>query len=303
MSNFNNHEYQILVKNLIGDAFYSETSYRGKISTIRQYAEVVVRKLLDIDPNKQITLGQKDIQSQLQSLPNFKYLKSSIDTIRNKGNSATHTQNIGEVSENDFEDIVDNLFNILAFPLINYFDMYDFGSDAEIMYSFSLLPPIIRYKVLNFLFEKYPDNIFVIDKLVLAIMKAFSNDEAVEWIEQRKDILNKMQTVTEKAITGIVDKCGEEIAALIQSNTPDSMYHLCKDKILQVGARIEKEGVLYSDFESALPHYRLNGVIEGNTSEIKQFNDIMEFLYLGRKEQLESLPKDSNSYIIMNFIS
>jgi hypothetical protein len=66
MSNFNNNEYQPLVTDLIGDVFYTETSFRGKISTIRQYAEVIVRKLLDIEPSSKLTLGQKDIQNKIK---------------------------------------------------------------------------------------------------------------------------------------------------------------------------------------------------------------------------------------------
>lgn len=61
MKKFNNEQYQILVKDLMGDIFYSETSNRNKIATIRQYAEVLVRKILDIDPCKKITIGEKEI--------------------------------------------------------------------------------------------------------------------------------------------------------------------------------------------------------------------------------------------------
>lgn len=44
MSQFNNEEYRVLVSDLIGDVYYTSTSYRGKISTLRQYAEVVIQK-------------------------------------------------------------------------------------------------------------------------------------------------------------------------------------------------------------------------------------------------------------------
>lgn len=37
MSQFNNEEYRVLVSDLIGDVYYTSTSYRGKISTLRQY--------------------------------------------------------------------------------------------------------------------------------------------------------------------------------------------------------------------------------------------------------------------------
>lgn len=94
--------------------------------------------------------------------------------------------------------MVDGLFDMLAYLLINYFEKYEFGSRNDVLYSFSMLPPIIRYKVLSFLYKKYSDNISVIDKLVLATVEAFSVDEATEWVEREKSTLIKMGTVTEK---------------------------------------------------------------------------------------------------------
>lgn len=46
MSNFNNNEYQSLVVDIIGDTFYKDTSLSGKISFVRKYAEVIIRKIL-----------------------------------------------------------------------------------------------------------------------------------------------------------------------------------------------------------------------------------------------------------------
>lgn len=37
------------------------------------------------------------------------------------------------------------------------------------------------------------------------------------------------------------------------------------------------------DFESAIEYYQSIGPIQGDSDEIKEFNSIMEFLYLGRK--------------------
>lgn len=61
MKKFDNEKYRILVRDLMGDIFYSDTSNRNKIATVRQYAEVVVRKILDIDPGKEMTIGEKEI--------------------------------------------------------------------------------------------------------------------------------------------------------------------------------------------------------------------------------------------------
>lgn len=303
MSNFNNNEYQPLVADLIGDVFYTETSFRGKISTIRQYAEVIVRKLLDIKPSSKLTLGQKDIQNKIKALPNHEFIEIAIDIIRDKGNSSTHTQHLDDLSLDDFEDIVDNLFNMLSFPLINYFEKYEFGSRNEVMSSFSLLPPIIRYKVLNFLYQKYPNNSSVIDKLVLAIMKAFNVSEATKWVEEKKDTLTKMKVMSEKAFNEISEKQGMEVALLLQNSVYSNMYELCLDKISKVGNTIHSNGVLYSDFESALPYYQANGILMGNEPEIEEFNDVMNFLYLGRKENLQKLSNENNPYIVMDFIS
>ena len=54
MVHFNNDEYQTLASDLIGDIFYTSTSYRGKISTLRQYAEIIVRKILDRSEERRV---------------------------------------------------------------------------------------------------------------------------------------------------------------------------------------------------------------------------------------------------------
>lgn len=51
--------------------------------------------------------------------------------------------------------------------------------------------------------KKHPDNVSVIDKLVLATVKAISVDEATEWVEREKNALVKMGTVTEKVFNEI----------------------------------------------------------------------------------------------------
>lgn len=294
MSNFNNHEYQALVTDLIGDIFYVDTSLRGKVSTIRTYAEVIVRKVLDIKPNKKITLGKPDIKSKISSLPNHEFIELALQNIKEKGDSYIHTECLDKLVSEDLDKIIDSLFDMLSFLLINYFEKYEFGSRNDVMTAFSLLPPIIRYKVLSFLNKKDPDNIAVIDKLVLAIMKAFSIDEALCWIEKEKNHLTQMKTVSEKAIRAISEKQGPLVAEIIQRSAPDNMYILCKDKISNVGAITSKQGTLYSDFESALPYYKSRGILGGEDTESKEFDDIMDFLYLGRKERLDKLVNEKS---------
>lgn len=285
MNNFNNDEYKALVTDLIGDVFYSNTSYRGKIAIIRQYAEVIVRKILDIKTDEKIMLGENNIRRSINSLHNHEYLENALEKIREKGNESIHSHHLENVSEKEFNDIVDSLFNMLSFLLINFFDNYEFGSKNNIISSFSLLPPIIRYKVLIFLHEKYPNNIVIIDKLVLSMMKAFSIDETTIWVEHNKNKLIKLDTVSKKAFNEMVEKQGLEFALFIKNQAPLNMYELCKEKIANLGPSLYK-CISYSDFESALPYYETYGKITDNTLEANEFNDIMEFLYLGRKEAL-----------------
>lgn len=303
MKNFNNDEYICLASDLIGDIFYTQSSYRGKISTIRQYAEVIIRKVLDVEPDKMVTLGQKEIHNKVKALPNYEFIHNAMEIIRGKGNLSTHTQYLESLTPEDFNNIVDALFDMLAFLLIDYFEKYEFGSRGDVMSSFSLLPPIIRYKVLSYLHLKYPKNIAIIDKLVLAIMKAFNVAEASIWVEKEKGVLIHLDTMSEKAFNETVERAGVEFANMIKSSGPANMYQLCTEKISLVGTTINKNGLLYSSFESALPYYKEKGILMGDDFEAEEFNDIMDFLYLGRKEELDKISSDSNPYLVLESIN
>lgn len=65
------------------------------------------------------------------------------------------------------------------------------------------------------------------------------------------------------------------------------LYDLCTERINLVADDISKNGKLYNDFESAIDYYRMSGTVSGESSDIKEFNSIMEFLYLGRKSKNE----------------
>ena len=80
------------------------------------------------------------------------------------------------------------------------------------------------------------------------------------------------------------------------------MYYLCKDKITQLGTTIRSNGLVYSDFESALPYYRQIGKVQGTTQEVQEFNDIMDFLYMGRKERERICSDSDNSIMALDII-
>lgn len=302
MVHFNNDEYQTLASDLIGDIFYTSTSYRGKISTLRQYAEIIVRKILDIVPQKEITLGDEDIRKSIRMLPNYKVVEKSVNKLKKKGNKTTHTKYRGEVTLEEFNIAIDGLFDLLSYLLISYFEKYKFGTNESVMFSFSILPPIIRYKVLVFLYKKYPDNIFIIDKLVLATLKACDAETATKWIEDNKESLFQMNAYSEEFNSEIAQQ-DPNLAEILKYMAPPNMYQLCKDKIDQVGATIRSNGLTYSDFESALPYYRQAGRVQGSTPEVQEFNDVMDFLYMGRRERERLCSDSNNSMVVLNIIS
>ena len=301
MTYFNNEEYQTLVSDLIGDIFYTSTSYRGKISTLRQYAEIIVRKILDIDPKREITLGDEEIRKRIRKLPNYKVVEKAVKKIKKKGNKTTHTQYRGEVTVEEFNNAVDGLFDLLSYLLISYFEKYKFGSNGSVMHSFSILPPIIRYKVLIFLYKEYPDNISIIDKLVLATLKACNTETATKWIEENKESLLKMNAYSED-FYGQIDLQDPNLVEVLKYIAPPNMYQLCKEKIYQVGTLIHRNGLPYSDFESALPYYKQEGRVQGATPEVQEFNDIMDFLYMGRRERERLFSGSNNSMVVLDII-
>lgn len=301
MLHFNNEEYQTLASDLIGDIFYTSTSYRGKISTLRQYAEIIVRKILDIDPEKEITLGDEEIRRSIRKLPNYRVVEKAVNKLKKKGNRTTHTQFRGEVTIEEFNLAIDGLFDLLSYLLISYFEKYKFGANGNVMFLFSILPPIIRYKVLIFLYEKYPDNVSIIDKLLLATLKASDAETATNWIEENKESLLCMNTYSENFNSELAEQ-DPRLVEVLKYMAPPNMYQLCKDKITQLGSTIRSKGLTYSDFESALPYYRKVGRIQGTTPEVQEFNDIMDFLYMGRIERERLCSDADNSVAVLDMI-
>ena len=140
--------------------------------------------------------------------------------------------------------------------------------------------------------------------MALAIVKAFDKEEAIRWIEAEKNNLINLDVMSDKVFNEIAENKGIEFAKLIRFNSPyKNMYELCIDKIMKIGNEIDSKGHLYIDFESALLYYKQYGIIDEDSEEIKEFNDIMAFLYLGRRTKLDSFIKLKEPYVTLNVIT
>lgn len=284
VANFDNGAYSELVAELLNDAVYlKDRSRRGVISTVRQYAEVVVRRILDLAPDAHVTLGKSEVTSGLKAKSNnSKLLMQAVENIRLVGNKCSHTQELGPITEDDIVSVFDSLFDVYAYLFVDFFSRHKFGGNGALMSSFSILPPIIRYKALKSLYEADGNNISVIDKYSLCILKAVGVDEARAWVLERKEELLKVPAYTEEAIEEIRINCGEAAANAYMHSTPN-MYYCCMDRLCEVAVTISKNGVLYNDFESAMGLFKVKGFVQGDSVEVVSFNDLMQFVYLGRR--------------------
>lgn len=296
MHNFDNKAYNDLIVDLLNDALYVEgRSNRGVISTIRQYAEVIVRRILDLPTNKRMMLGDEAVTSGLKSASQGNdSLRLAIEKIRSMGNKCTHTQELGPITDDDVEQTFDALFDMYAYLFVDFFSRHTFGQSEEIVSAFSILPPIIRYKALKELNHLDPHNISIIDKYSLAILKAFDLTQAQIWVEEQKKSLIKTPAFTEKGIEEIRKNRGTAVALHVMNNAPN-MYDCCMDRLKEVAAILEENGPLYNDFESAMDLFKRKGLIHESSIEADEFNSLMEFCYLGRKpkpnDKLDAISK------------
>lgn len=303
MTGFNNQAYKSLVEDLIKEVFYVDgRSNRGVIATIRQYAEVIVRRFLNLTDADRVTLGDRDILKEIKSKSNNSaLLLNALKAIQDVGNKCTHTQNLDLVTEQDVENAINKLFELYAYLFVDYFEKYGFGRNDNVTSAFSILPPIIRYIALINLYEKDRRNVTIIDKLSLALLKAFDEAKAIEWLNEHIDELRLMPSVTEEAAKDLEREWGKNMAKNIINAAPN-MYDLCIDRVKKVAKIIDEKGRLYNDFESAISLYKEKGIIEGNAPEISDFNTLMEFVYLGRKACFNGNLNSKDAYVVMDGI-
>lgn len=283
MSNFIARDYENIVADIVHDTFYIECSNRGKISTIRQYSEVFVRQILGAEPEDKFMLGNSKNELKERS----QFVSHAVCVIQSYGNDATHTQHLQRFEDADLETVVDALFDLIAYLFIVFFKKYpiNYDTDPTLLKDFSLLPPIIRYKTLNQLFQSEPENIYIIDRLALSILKTYGQEDAFDWLESHRTSFEALPYPDEEQINIRIDQIGpEEAQARLMFCVFKNVYELCEDKIRNVGDVINKRGALYTEFEQAKKYYE-EYHSEGTSDETQELHSIIDLVYLGRKIQ------------------
>lgn len=298
MNQFNNHAYESMLRDLINDfAYVDGMSNAGKISIIRRYAEVIVRRILNLPEEESVMLGRKEIRNRLHEHSGGSViLINAVENIRLLGNKYTHTQERASAKEAELRSVLDSLFCMYSYLFIDYFSKYKFGSNLEAASKFSILPPIIRYITLKQLHEGDHENAYIIDRLCLAMLKAYDEDKVKGWLCEREEKLLKIKTMSDLAVQDISEAYGPAVAQAMLDQAPN-LFDLCMDRVTLVGSTLREKGRLYEDFESAEKLFREEGRVEGDTPEIAEFNSLMEFVYMGRKPKANDRLDNRDDYI------
>lgn len=301
-TNYNDEAYKDQIEIIFHDMLYVDTNYQTKMHLIRKYAEIVLRRLSGFFNEFMLTLGNEKNRDYIRSKGITEdWLWEAIDYINRHGSDSSHTKKTEMPTEEDYKIMLDHLFTLYAYLFYKYFKKYEFGSNTEIVSKFSLLPPIIRYKTLEKIYDDNPDNAFVIDKLILATVKAFDKKQAIDWVETNKDHLCKiLNPVNREYKQQLINLVGEEAASVAIKQLENNMYDHCLAIIQPVNEYTSEFGVLYDDFESSVIYYRRKGHIKGTSKEIADFNSLMEFVYCGRQEKAKELQEIQNGDYILD---
>ena len=307
MDNFNDSEYAVLMGNLLHDTQYVKISNMGKLAGLRKHAEVLVRKILDIGSGKQLMLGQVKrnssnsvVNSGITNLGDElgNRLIEIVSRINPLGRDGTHTQHTAEFSDEEVESVEDAILDLYALIFIKYFmDIkVSIYSSPEVLRLFSFLPPIIRYKTWSYLYEKDKNNIQVVDKLCLSIIKFFNKENAYKWLLDNEDAIKAIPYPTMQEIEKYDRIHSVEVSpgvyqALVSLNFDkySNMYDLLLNKIDDPGTSVNESGKMYKNFEEAIEHYNIykKSMMQNNSEEMTTFCSLMDFVYLGRKAKSE----------------
>ena len=273
----------------IQDIYYSNASYTTKISRIRTLTEFYIRRLIQHHPDSKLELGnEKTIKALQKKNICESFFWDAYNKIRRAGNEDTHSQKTICSSKEEYEEKLEAMNNIYAYMFFDFFKRYPFGTDKDIVSSFSLLPPILRYIVLRELFDKYPDNIDVIKKLPIALLKAEGYDNAIDQIEKDKEKYRDIQMpYSSEDLKEKICYYGWDNINIVMAEIQESVYDFLRRELDKV-KEIENYPIKYKTLEEAEPYFTEHGLLNETSEEQKEFNSLMKYIYTGRHKDFNN---------------
>lgn len=234
--------------------------------------------------------GAKEELNQLDRIRRNDLL-SIINKILPIGNDATHTKRTQEFTDEEYRQVLEGLFDLLAYQLVDYFKKYPMKltSPNPVMRDFSLLPPIIRYKTLARLLTDDPNNIQILNRFVLAMIKVRGKQYTYSWLEKHKNQLKSIPYPTSQEIEEYILTCGVEVSPdifVVSIKLPlfSNIYDLLRDKVDDPNTSVNEKGKMYRTFEEAIENYSKYRS-QDTTEELIELHSIMDFVYSGRKSK------------------
>lgn len=277
--NYNNEAYTEMIETIFQDLSIEQLSTSAKLMNIRKYTEIVVRRILKLPNEQSVMLGNIDIIQELKTRGYYThhFFKTNYDLLRSKGNANSHTQirrengQPGSNATDEVNEALNALMNLYSFMFYKFFKDYSF-KNTQIIRAFSILPPIIRYNCLKLLHEDSPRDTLIIEKYILAMIKSFDNEFATNWIYQNQELLESIPLYDEQSLQ-VLSNISPFIASAFSSKT-------VFDKALELVSLPFPP--LYKNLKEAKQLYLQNGILHEKTEECMEFNDLMEFVYIGR---------------------
>ena len=156
-------------------------------------------------------------------------------------------------------------------------------SDKNVLTFFSSLPPEIRFRTLKKLVEiKGFDNIQLLDKFLLSIVKTRGVDEARFWLIRNHEQIQNMNYPSEEEIAEYEeDFCQDDLPLKLREYT--NVYALLMSVINSANVLLADYG-LYKNFEEAIVVYKQYDLefYLSNSEEQQKFKDLLNFCFIGR---------------------
>ena len=285
MSKYNDDLYQDAITATIGDIYHSNASPKSKIASMRVLIEYYIRRLIKHNPNSDLTLGHNKTKNELLNKGiNEEFFWKAFDIVHSYGNDSSHSKKFNLPTQEDLNIVSEAVITIQAYLFYNFFKKFKFGDNLDIVRHFSLLPPFFRYKVLHELMHYYDyENMNVICKYGLSYIKAYEKNKALELLESEKEILDSHRLpITSESAIQVFNLAGPLAYAEYLQEMNCTIYEYLKQQIERHGDTFETLRK-YKTFEEAKQYYLSEGKVEGNTQDVIEFNNLMKYIYAGRK--------------------
>ncbi|MCT2956393.1 hypothetical protein [Streptococcus thermophilus] len=202
-------------------------------------------------------------------------------------NKYSHTQNHKISNLEEWIEAENLIWDLFSYLFVQYFLKYNLSlkSDKNVLSMFSQLPTDIRFRTLQKLFEiKGYDNIQLIDKYLLAMVKSKGWEEAYFWLISHRKEIQSMGYPSENEIIEYTDDFDEDELSLPLRKFQNVFGLL--SSVLRNPKVKSVSGGIYDTFEEAVKYFyeeNLETYLSATREQI-EFRELLYFCFIGRTQ-------------------